>query len=230
MARYCNLSNDNKDSNNIFNESANNYRIFVGVNVIPADTRNKIPLVKWAEYQGKPIPQEVHDKWKNDNEFDKGMALICGKTWHNKSKEGLFLNCLDIDNQKGLDEFCNRNGIKTPLEELAKNIMIEQHPDDKTRAHIYFYSTVQLPDKSSTVANVSDKNEIPAIEVKSSNKKLAYCTPSPHKNGYNYDIIGTREIPVLDHMADHINNICKKYGIPYLDASGNGTGSKNTNR
>jgi len=38
---------------------------------LPADTKNRIPLVKWSEWQDKPIPKELHDKWKSENEFSK---------------------------------------------------------------------------------------------------------------------------------------------------------------
>ena len=44
---------------------------------------------------------------------------------------------------------------------------------------------------------------------------LLYVTPSMHKNGFNYEIIGTTEPEVIDELEDHIQQILKKYGIQY---------------
>jgi hypothetical protein len=49
-----------------------------------------------------------------------------------------------------------------------------------------------------------------------------FCSPSPHVNGNNYEIIATREPALLneiqiDEMELHIDNICKKYGLSYLN-------------
>ena len=43
-------------------------------------------------------------------------------------------------------------------------------------------------------------------------------TPSPHKNGYNYEIIDTLEPEIVDDLEQHIDSICTKYGIPYLES------------
>ena len=36
----------------------------IGVNVIPADTINKIPIEEWSEYQDKPIPAHLFEQRK----------------------------------------------------------------------------------------------------------------------------------------------------------------------
>ena len=33
------------------------WRYNIGVNVIPADTKNKVTNVKWSEWQDRPIPE-----------------------------------------------------------------------------------------------------------------------------------------------------------------------------
>jgi hypothetical protein len=38
------------------NKWADYHRYQTGVNVIPADTKNKKPIVEWAQYQDNPIP------------------------------------------------------------------------------------------------------------------------------------------------------------------------------
>jgi len=211
----------NLDYPQTMNEWADYWRDEIGVNVIPADTRNKRTWVQWSEFQKKPTPKELHEHWKRNNKFDNGMAIIAGKVWHSPKKQGLYLAFIDLDNQKAIDEFCTHKGATTPLEELAKHMIVEQHKDDLSRAHIYCYSTYPFVQKSSDITKSADS---PAFEVKGSGEHgIAYCTPSPHKNGSNYEIIGTLQPELLDVLEGHIDSICKKYGIPYL---GNGHSNK----
>jgi hypothetical protein len=120
----------------------------------------------------------------------------------------------------------------TPLTELAKSLIVEQHKDQSHKAHILFYGTHPFAKKSSDVAALSNKldtNQVPAMEVKGAGEHgLLFCTPSTHKNGHSYEVIGTTVLePVtMDVLESHINNICSKYGIPYL--SGNNDGNNNT--
>ena len=132
--------------NNI-NDWADFWYYQIGANVIPADTRNKRPVVEWKQYQNVPIPQEQHNEWKQQGAFKDGMAIIAGKVWHNETKKGLYLILVDLDNQKAIDEFCTRNGVMTPLSELAKSLIVEQHKDQPHKAHIIFYATHPLPKK-----------------------------------------------------------------------------------
>lgn len=209
------------------NAWADYWRYQIGVNVIPADTKNKKTWISWSPFQDNPIPPEQHDKWKRDNRFKDGMAIIPGKVWHNPDKKGLYLAFIDLDNQKAIDEFCTKGGKTTTLDRLCEYMIVEYHKDNSTKAHIYCYTTHPITKKSSDRVNdLSDKidsNEIPAFEVKGLGEHgIAYCTPSPHKNGSNYEIIGTIEPETIDDIEGHIDVICKKYEIPYLDRNGNG--------
>jgi hypothetical protein len=71
---------------NTINEWADWWRNQIGVNVIPAISKDKTPIVKWKQFQDKPIPQEVHDQWKEQGLFDNGMAIILGRTWHRNDR------------------------------------------------------------------------------------------------------------------------------------------------
>ena len=64
------------------NESADFWRYDIGVNVIPADTKNKKPLELWSEWQKKAIPEQLHNTWKEQGFFSQGIALIPGAVWH----------------------------------------------------------------------------------------------------------------------------------------------------
>jgi hypothetical protein len=205
-----------------FNDWVDFWRYEVGVNVIPADTKNKKTWISWLPYQNAPIPEAQHVQWKNENTFSKGMAIIPGKVWHNPQKQGLYLAFIDLDNQKAIEEFCGMDGKIDSLEKLSEHVIVERHKDDLSKAHIYCYTkhplTKKSSDRISDLATKIVRNEIPAFEVKSLGEHgIAYCTPSPHKNGSNYEIIGTTNPAEISDLDRHIDSICKKYHIPYLD-------------
>lgn len=227
-AKFTNNRSTCNSSSWSINEWADFWRYKIGSNDIPADTKNKTPLVEWKQYQNKPIPDEIHNQWKRENAFSKGIAIITGKVWHNPDKKGLFLDFIDLDNKRALEDFCTRKELTTSLTELAKSMIIEQHKDEPNKAHAYCYSTHPFKKKSSDrVSDLSDKidaNEIPAIEIKGAGEHgLAFVTPSVHKNGHNYEIIGTLEPETLDVLELHLDSIFRKHGLSYLDDSGKGS-------
>ena len=87
------------------------------------------------------------------------------------------------------------------------------------------YSHKPFPKKSSDnnghLNSKLNANEVPAIEVKGlGSHGILFVTPSVHKNGQPYQIIGTPDPVIADDFVNHIDNICKKYSIPYLDGNG----------
>jgi D5 N terminal like/Bifunctional DNA primase/polymerase, N-terminal len=226
MKVYENQSNkDSSSEEQRYNNGADFWRYNIGANVIPANTRKKETYESWKQWQDKPIPQELHEQWKSSGAFNQGMAIIPGKVWHHIGKKELYLIAIDLDNQKAIEEVALDG-----LEELAKHIIVEQHRDDLTKAHVLLYSHKPFPKKSSDNLTPSlnsklDANEVPAIEVKGlGTHGILYVTPSIHKNGQPYEIIGTLEPIIVDDFVFHINDICKKYDIPYLDGNGDGHG------
>ncbi len=90
----------------------------------------------------------------------------------------------------------------------------------KIKVHIYFIVEKPLSKRSGIGGpNVSGNIDIPAIEVKSEGKHgIMYCSPSVHKNGHPYQIIGTTIPTILDKeqsedLENSINEIYEKYGI-----------------
>jgi hypothetical protein len=159
------------------------------------------------------------------------VAIILGKVWNRKGKEGYYFVGIDADNLKAITEICTREGKTVPLQQIAAKFIVEQHKDNLQKAHFYFYSPKSFPKKSSDSARFSDKisvNEIPAIEIKSLGEHgLMYCSPSINKGGYPYEITGTFDpvtlnIPQADELEQHIDNICRKYGLKYLENLKNG--------
>jgi P4 family phage/plasmid primase-like protien len=199
----------NADINNLIDY----WYYVIGVNVLPAYYRQKIPAVGWKEWQNQPIPESVLNEWKKQNMF-KGIIIIPGRVWRGSNK-GKYLIHIDCDKKEAIDAFCTMNGKIIPLEKLAEKFIVEQHKDDLNRAHLMFYSSSPFPHKS--------PDGITGIEVKGDGKHgLACCTPSVHKNGYKYEIIGTLNPVTLSdvqthQLIQHIKNICKAKGVRYPD-------------
>lgn len=200
------------------NRWADFWRYNVGLNVIPADSVKKKPLVSWQKdsrgnWQIEPIPDKIHNEWKTTGMFKTGMAIICGRVFHNKDKKDLYICAIDCDNKKAIDVLHSKG-----IDYLSQQTLVEQH-DNPDKAHFYFYTTKPMQKKSSDAVNFDmvkkmDVNEIPAIEMKGDGTHgIMYCTPSPHKDGSNYRILGVKEPTVLDDIGDVVNTICDKFGL-----------------
>jgi hypothetical protein len=188
----------------------------IGVNVLSADTVKKIPIEEWVEYQNQPVSPDLFERNIKNGLYNKGIALIPGKIWRGPHKDK-YLVFLDLDNQIAINEVCKCFGAKD-LEELSRHVIVEQHKDDLSKAHLYFYSDYPFKKKSSDAIRFKDKienNEIPAIEVKGLGEHgIAFCSPSLHKNGYPYEIIGTKEPKTCGKVVeDLLFDIYKKYEL-----------------
>ena len=201
----------------------------IGVNIIPANTKEKNTFIGWTEWQDQSIPEHLHERNKRLGYYNNGIAIILGLIWRGKFKSK-YLVAIDLDNKKALDEFCRER-----LEDLKQKTLVEQTSNPE-KMHIYFIVDREIPNKSSDKVDVSksDKiqaNEIPAIEVKSNSKGIMFCSNSCHKNGSNYRIIGTLKPQVFEasRIQDQISIICDKYGIPYGFNNNNGNNYNNNN-
>ena len=192
----------------------------IGVNVIPFDTQKRIPIIyQYDIYQNEPIPIELYDQWKREGKFEKGIAIVLGKVHRGKNKDQYLIG-IDIDREKGLREFLTKNNNQIDLHKFSEKTLAEQHKDELTKAHIYFYSPIPFPKKSS--------DSILGIEVKSKGEHgIMFVSPSIHKNGFNYEIIGNAKEPLLLNskqaieLLRHLDNICVKHGIKYLEKEKN---------
>lgn len=203
---------------NIINAWANHWRYKIGVNVIPADSINKRTWIKWTDdprgnWQIEPIPQAIHEEWIRTGAFENGIAVICGKVLHIPSKSHLYLCAIDLDNKLAIEKLHSKG-----LKYLSSVTMVEQH-DNPDKAHVYFYTTKPMPKKSSDATNKEllkkmKDNVVPAIEMKGEGKHgIMYCTPSPHKDGSRYTILGIDMPVILDEIGDVIDKICDEYSL-----------------
>src|SRR4051812_7089173 len=96
------------------------WRHNIGVNVIPAVGWIKKPLVKWTQWQNKPVPPELHEEWKSKKMFDQGLAIIMGQVWHRKDRKGCDLVATDADNELAKSE------ITSDWSKVEQNTIVEQ--------------------------------------------------------------------------------------------------------
>ena len=186
----------------------------IGVNVIPANSILKRPIISYKQYLNNPLSPELFETWKKENKFKDGFIIILGKIWRGLH-EGKYLIGIDIDKELGIKEFCTRNGKTMTLQEFGNKTVVEQHKDDLTKAHVYFISPLQFPLKSS--------DTVVGIEV----KKYMVPAPNIHTSGNRYEIIGDKKEPVILNekqafeLITHIDTICRKYGLQYLSLRDN---------
>jgi hypothetical protein len=219
------------------NEKADFLHNELHLNVIPADpARSKGTTIKWGHFQHERVSDEQHEQWKQEGDFNKGMAIITGKTWHTNLDYDVHLTSIDFDNELAIKEFCALFGPKATLEKLAKYLLIEQRPDDKTRAHVYFFTRKQTKKLNRVaVATTKDGKTVPIMEIKSDCTTIMNIA-SPHKNGSKYQFLGQGthlydgNIVTYDKLEKQIDSFLSKYGIAYLleSDSDNGNG-KNFN-
>jgi len=201
----------------------------IGVNVIPTVSKDKRPnLASWKEWQTNPVTEEQHDNWKRDGRFNQGMAVIAGQIWRGPNK-GKHLVCVDCDNQAGIDEFLSHCLPKMKSrEELSQATIVEQHLDNREKAHIYLIMESPLKNRPGLNSTKEKKGDgIPIIEIKSEGKSYVICSPSVHKDGHRYEITGTKEPEVLDQKASDslqrsINQVYEKFGEKSTGKSNNG--------
>ena len=208
-----------------YNGWADFWREDIGVNVFPANTMIKKPSINWKQYQDVPIHEDQHNSWKLQGKFKQGIAVIPGKVRHRRDKIGQFFVIIDADTKKAIEALCTKNDKTISLENIASKFLVEQHKDDLDKAHICFYSPIPFVKKG--------PDSIIGIEVKSAGEHgISFCCPSVHQNKdpadtniHRYEIIGTREPITLTklqaiELMQHINRICLKFGVKYLDKDG----------
>ena len=197
-----------------FNDGADFWFNIIGANVIPADTINKKTSFKWAEFKDKPIPDESHEAIKREGGYEKGIALMAGRL-HRGPNKGKFIVCVDSDTKNSSEEFLPVFGGICDLEKLAEKTIVEQHADNKEKAHVYFISPFPFP-------NMGANSKL-GLEIKSKGEHgIVFCSPSIHKDGYPYQIMGTKNPLSLKRAeaietVQKINIMFKRNGLSYLE-------------
>lgn len=213
----------------------------IGTNPIPVVSRYKSGKkgFEWKEWQLRSLPEDLFVKWKNEGAYSDGVGITVGTVWRGDhvGKNLIFIDC---DNSMALDEIISSFGDQTTLKDFAARFIVEQHLDNPHKAHVYFYSEIQFPKKSSDIlekemARQKEGVGVPLFEIKGRGSHgIAYCTPSLHQDGHRYEIIGTLTPIVLDQftsegMLERLDEICKKHGLHYRNTGeedANGSSNK----
>jgi len=192
------------------------WRKYIGVNVVPAIYKDKIPTEKWAtdvrgNWQNEPIPESLHNEWKAQNKFSQGMAIVMGHVFHREDRLGQFLACLDTDNELATKRLAMK----------SDKTLVQQRKSDLDRAHSFFYSLRPVKRKpASSVAGEYGKeleyrfknNLAPKFELRCVGD-VVYA--GQHESGYHYEIMGLTE-PALantDEIEKEVEKICNEYGL-----------------
>jgi hypothetical protein len=212
------------------NDGADYWRNYIGVEALPANSREKKPYVpillpSWKKYQNVPSTDKEFQFWIDRDAYRDGVCILTGKVRHRPDRANLYYVVIDADKSYAIKELLTRNGYTPPtLQEVSKQWIVEQHKDNKDKAHFGFYSPIRFPEKAS--------DQITGIQVRCEDNdgktnRVVIVSPSIHKDNYPYEIIGTKDPIVLTELQareliQHINQICVRNGIEYLIKIGTG--------
>ncbi len=219
----------------------------LGFNTLPFNTHVKRPNVpEWLSFQPPhAISDEQIGEWLKNGTFNHGIAIMTGRVFNNPADPGIQSDTLygigiDCDNQAAIDIVLETFGFKS-IVEASKVFMVNQHADEKDRAHFIIYSH-QEPQKLKIVVNPAMKDEIdadptmkepPRLEILASGQLLA-VPPSIHERGQPYEIPrgGTMVPGIIDNLQEKFEITLKKYDIVYGNNAVTQTGSRylNTDR
>jgi len=207
------------------NNFADFYRYDWGVNCVPSNgcqlyKGEKVPdehkPEPWKQWTNKPIPLELHEKWKKENKFDQGIMRITGPIHHNEEFKDYIYASLDCDNTCAIDEFIPGG----PIDNSEKGV-IEMHLGASDKCHWEFFinKNSTLKPKATDANNPDlkddiDNNEIPSFEIKIGNGVM-FGAPSKHPDGTKYEFLGLN-IPKLmngNMIQKKIESVYKKYNM-----------------
>ena len=180
-----------------------------GLNVFPANSKEKATYEDWDAYHYKPIPQETFDKWIKKGKFLTGVSVSPGVVYRIPELEGYFAVCIDWDKIEGFNALFPGKTVK----EVAQEEYIEWHDDDKNKGHLWAYVPIVFPKKNPDL--------ILGLEVKGHNTQgVMVSWPSTHKNGYQYKPVGIDKInkwPLekAEAMLVRITEACRECEIEY---------------
>jgi hypothetical protein len=180
------------------NEGATYWRRYIGVETLPAKSREKKPSSFWKRYQdpNKPATDAEFQKWLDNDEFKDGVCILTGKVRHRPDRQHLYYVKIDGDKAAGLKELLTINGRTATLQEVSQKWIVEQHKDSPDKAHFGFYSPIRFPEKST--------DAIIGLEVRCGTKDPVIL-----------------KVEQAQELIQHINQICIRNGVEYLTKTGN---------
>jgi len=172
----------------VISEYINEYRE-QGLNLVPLKFRDKVPVVKWDEFQTREITeQEIEKYWNGEEKHN--IGIVCGKISRN-------LVVIDFDTTEAFYRFFgeNNNSIYTV----------------KTGRGIHVYFRTKKPVKTLRILNDEGKEE---ITLKGEGSYVV-APPSLHPSGVQYKILNKVPIPVREEedFREFFRELAEKKGF-----------------
>ena len=160
------------------------------------------------------MSSEEFEDLKKEGAFIRGAAIVTGRVWRG-DYVGYFLNGIDLDNQKAIEEICNASvldGKAATLQELASDLHYWNNIQmTQLNFILYVFSKHPFKNKTSDAGRSwFNRETMPSIEVKGL-KCLMFCTPSMHKGGHRYQFLNQRVPGLSENLEQIINDILSKY-------------------
>ena len=155
-----------------------------GIPIIEADTGKKhVNVHGWQNLDLTKV--DFRAKLAN-GDYDNGIAIRLGKTLSGQ----YYSFALDFDGWDAVEEWF---GDWEQVLELSKKTRIEWHGDDRGRIHCIFLAKEPIANTS----HIHIRNS--QLEIRCE-KELLFVSPSVHKHGNPYTVIGTNEIAILNKI------------------------------
>src|SRR5215203_2556809 len=128
------------------NEGAKYWRNFIGVETLPAISKEKRPVGLWKYRQIDQASDKEFQDWLDNDKFNDGVCILTGKVRHRPDRNHLYFVVIDGDKKYGIKELLTRNGHTPTLQEVSEKWIVEQHKDNTDKAHFGFYSPIRFPE------------------------------------------------------------------------------------
>jgi hypothetical protein len=136
-----------------------------GLSVIPIKPRDKVPLIKWENYQREPPSIVEVRKWFDGT--DNNIAIVCGKVSGN-------LVVVDFDDVELYEEFLK--GLDGELKDIVENTWLVKTGKGY---HVYLRVNSDKPIRTRRFGKIDIKGE----------EGYVVAPPSIHPSGKRYDFV-----------------------------------------
>lgn len=193
-------------------------------------TEQKIAILYWPELADIPIfpantkVKEIHYKeWQNEDfsqhsfrarleagEYDNGIAIRLGKTMSGE----FYSFAIDLDGWDAVQVWFGQENTWDKVINTSKKTRVEWH-QDKGRLHILGKCNEPIPSRKIYVVKPDKLNGIEGalIEIRCERQPL-FVSPSIHKEGKPYSVLGTEEITILSNpmsLKGKVDSLCGDY-------------------
>jgi|GEM_PF-6509168 len=149
------------------------FYVSYGLSVIPLKPGEKVPLIKWEQYQKEPPSIVEVQKWFKDT--DNNIAIVCGRVSRN-------LVVIDFDDKEVYEKFMKELGSDSELKDIIDNTWLVE-----TGKGYHVYLRVDRPIKT---------GKLPKIDIKGEGGYVV-APPSLHPSGKRYTFV--RFTKTTDH-------------------------------